>query len=131
MFSTLVIYFKFINIYTSIYSSLFGFFKAWKLWNEEEAVSLIDPEICNPDYVDDILRCIHIGLLCVQEIAKERPTMATVVSMLNSEIVKFPHPSQPAFIQRQTEHKGESSQSQQSHDSNSRNGVTITNLQGR
>ncbi|XP_045810130.1 G-type lectin S-receptor-like serine/threonine-protein kinase At1g11300 [Trifolium pratense] len=75
--------------------------KAWKLWNEEEIISLIDPEICNPDYVDDILRCIHIGLLCVQEIANERPTMATVVSMLNN-----------AFIQRQTEHKGESSQSQ-------------------
>ncbi|KAK2393357.1 G-type lectin S-receptor serine/threonine-protein kinase [Trifolium repens] len=109
--------------------SLLGY--AWKLWNEEEIITLIDPEICNPDYVDDILRCIHIGLLCVQEIAKERPTMATVVSMLNSEIVKFPHPSQPAFIQRQTEHKGESSQSQQSHDSNSRNGITITNLQGR
>jgi hypothetical protein len=105
--------------------------KAWKLWNEEEIITLIDPEICNPDYVDDILRCIHIGLLCVQEIAKERPTIATVVSMLNSEIVKFPHPSQPAFIQRQTEHKAESSQSQQSHDSNSRNGITITNLQGR
>ncbi|CAJ2648775.1 unnamed protein product [Trifolium pratense] len=109
--------------------SLLGY--AWKLWNEEEIISLIDPEICNPDYIDDILRCIHIGLLCVQEIAKERPTMATVVSMLNSEIVKFPRPSQPAFIQRHTEHKGESSQSQQSHDSNSRNSVTITNLQGR
>ncbi|PNX78731.1 cysteine-rich receptor-like protein kinase, partial [Trifolium pratense] len=64
------------------------------------------------------------------EIAKERPTMATVVSMLNSEIVKFPRPCQPAFIQRQTEHKGESS-TQQSRDSNSTNGVTITNLQGR
>jgi len=37
---------------------------------------LIDPEICNPDYMDQILRCIHFGLLCVQEIAKERPTMA-------------------------------------------------------
>ncbi|CAJ2648780.1 unnamed protein product [Trifolium pratense] len=108
--------------------SLLGY--AWKLWNEEEIISLIDPEICNPDYVDDILRCIHIGLLCVQEIAKERPTMATVVSMLNSEIVKFPRPCQPAFIQRQTGHKGESS-TQQSHDSNSTNGVTITNLQGR
>jgi hypothetical protein len=62
---------------------------------------LIDPQICNADGVDHILRCIHIGLLCVQEIAKERPTMATVVSMLNSEIVKFPRPFQPAFIQRQ------------------------------
>jgi hypothetical protein len=82
---------------------------------------LIDPEICNADGVDDILRCIHIGLLCVQEIAKERPTMATVVSMLNSEIVKFPRPFQPAFIQRQIEN----------HNLNSTNSVTVTSLQGR
>ncbi|XP_045814410.1 receptor-like serine/threonine-protein kinase SD1-8 isoform X2 [Trifolium pratense] len=107
--------------------SLLGY--AWKLWNEEEIVTLIDPEICNPDYVDDILRCIHIGLLCVQEIAKERPTMATVVLMLSSEIVKFPCPCQPAFIQRQIEHRGELPE--QSENSNSTNGVTITSLQGR
>jgi hypothetical protein len=90
---------------------------------------LIDPEICNPDYVDDILRCIHIGLLCVQEIAKERPTMATVVSMLNSEIVKFPCPCQPAFIQRQIEHRAELPE--QTENLNSTNNVTITSLEGR
>jgi hypothetical protein len=90
---------------------------------------LIDPEICNPDYVDDILRCIHIGLLCVQEIAKERPTMATVVSMLSSEIVKFPCPCQPAFIQRQIEHRAELPE--QTENLNSTNNVTITSLQGR
>ncbi|PNY01731.1 G-type lectin S-receptor-like serine/threonine-kinase [Trifolium pratense] len=97
---------------TSLYNheqtlNLLGY--AWKLWNEDEVVSLIDPQICNPEYLDDILRCIHIGLLCVQEIAKERPTMATVVSMLNSEIVKFPRPFQPGFIQRQIERRGEPS----------------------
>ncbi|GAU36631.1 hypothetical protein TSUD_387830 [Trifolium subterraneum] len=107
--------------------SLLGY--AWKLWNEEEVVSLIDPEICNPDNVDHILRCIHIGLLCVQEIAKERPTMATVVSMLSSEIVKFPSPCQPAFIQRQIEHRGDLPE--QSENLNSTNSVTITGLQGR
>ncbi|GAU36630.1 hypothetical protein TSUD_387820 [Trifolium subterraneum] len=99
--------------------SLLGY--AWKLWNEEEVVSLIDPQICNPEYLDDILRCIHIGLLCVQEIAKERPTMATVVSMLNSEIVKFPRPFQPGFIQRQIEHRGEPSV----------NSFPVTSLDGR
>ncbi|KAK2393396.1 G-type lectin S-receptor serine/threonine-protein kinase [Trifolium repens] len=99
--------------------SLLGY--AWKLWNEEQVASLIDPQICNADGVDHILRCIHIGLLCVQEIAKERPTMATVVSMLNSEIVKFPRPFQPAFIQRQIEN----------HNLNSTNSVTVTSLQGR
>ena len=88
---------------------------------------MIDQETCKPDYVDQILRCIHIGLLCVQEIAKERPTMATVVSMLNSEIVKLPRPSQPAFLLRQTEHRADSAQ--QNHDSN--NSVTVTSLQGR
>ncbi|KAH1145891.1 hypothetical protein AAZX31_15G063100 [Glycine max] len=76
--------------------SLLGY--AWQLWNEEEIVSLIDPEIFNPDNVNHILRCIHIGLLCVQELAKETPTMATVVSMLNSEVVNFPPPRQPSFI---------------------------------
>ncbi|CAJ2648779.1 unnamed protein product [Trifolium pratense] len=109
---------------TSLYNheqtlNLLGY--AWKLWNEDEVVSLIDPQICNPEYLDDILRCIHIGLLCVQEIAKERPTMATVVSMLNSEIVKFPRPFQPGFIQRQIERRGEPSV----------NRVTVTSLQGR
>ncbi|KAJ1434823.1 S-locus glycoprotein domain [Sesbania bispinosa] len=107
--------------------SLLGY--AWKLWNEEEIVSLIDPDISNPDCVDHILRCIHIGLLSVQEFAKERPTMATIVSMLNSEIVNFPAPRQPAFTQRQIEQSGDSSQL--SHDSNSINNVTVTNLQGR
>lgn len=114
---------------TSFYNhqalTLLGY--TWKLWNEDEVVALIDQEICNPDYVSNILRCIHIGLLCVQEIAKERPTMATVVSMLNSEIVKLPPPSQPAFLLRQTEHRADSAQ--QNHDSN--NSVTVTSLQGR
>jgi len=108
---------------------VFLFVKAWKVWNEDEIESLIDPEILNPEYVEHILRCIHIGLLCVQELAKERPAMATVLSMLNSEIVNFPPPQQPAFIQRHTELKGESSQ--RSHESNSINTVTVTNLQGR
>ncbi|KAI9083676.1 hypothetical protein K1719_034377 [Acacia pycnantha] len=80
--------------------SLLGF--AWKLWNEENIVQLIDPEISDQNLEKDILRCIHIGLLCVQELAIERPSMSTVVSMLNSEIVNLPPPRQPAFIQWQS-----------------------------
>ncbi|KAJ1375126.1 putative serine/threonine-protein kinase, partial [Sesbania bispinosa] len=102
---------------------------AWKLWNEKDIKSLIDQEICNPDYMKDILRCIHIGLLCVQEVAKERPTVATVVSMLNSEIVNLPLPSYPAFIERQIVWTGESSQ--QNYKTYSINNVTITDMHGR
>ncbi|OMO83122.1 Cysteine-rich receptor-like protein kinase, partial [Corchorus olitorius] len=74
---------------------------AWKLWQEENILGLVDMRICDSNYAEkeelDILRCIHVGLLCVQEFAKDRPTMSSVVSMLNSEIVDLPTPKQPAF----------------------------------
>jgi hypothetical protein len=44
-----------------------------------------------------ILRCIHVGLLCVQEFAKDRPTMSDVISMLTNETTSLPTPKQIAF----------------------------------
>ncbi|XP_054779112.1 LOW QUALITY PROTEIN: G-type lectin S-receptor-like serine/threonine-protein kinase At1g11330 [Prosopis cineraria] len=80
--------------------TLLGF--AWKLWMDANVIPLIDPQIYDPNFQNDILRCIHIGLLCVQELAKDRPPMASVLSMLQSEIIDIPPPRQPAFIFRQT-----------------------------
>ena len=45
---------------------------------------------------DEIMRCVHIGLLCVQDDVADRPTMASVEVMLNSYSATFPLPSQPA-----------------------------------
>lgn len=59
---------------------------------------LIDPildESCNRN---EALRCIHVGLLCVQDRAIDRPTMPDVVSMLSNETVQLPAPKQPAFF---------------------------------
>jgi len=39
-----------------------------------------------------------MGLLCVQEDPTNRPTMATIVLMLNSHSVTLPLPKQPAFL---------------------------------
>ncbi|KAJ0918617.1 putative protein kinase RLK-Pelle-DLSV family [Helianthus annuus] len=47
--------------------------------------------------VSEVLRCIHVALLCVQHHAEDRPTMLSVVLMLVSEGV-LPHPKQPAFF---------------------------------
>ena len=44
-----------------------------------------------------MLRCIHIGLLCVQENLVDRPTMANIVLMLNSYSLSLPIPAEPAF----------------------------------
>ncbi|KAK7287347.1 hypothetical protein RIF29_00619 [Crotalaria pallida] len=106
--------------------SLVGF--AWKLWKEGNILSLIDPEICDPCFENNILRCIHIGLLCVQELTKERPAISTVVLMLISEITHLPPPRQVAFVQKPN--SSSSASSQKSHAS-SNNNVTISEIQGR
>ena len=52
----------------------------------------------DPMSLRDMIRCIHIGLLCVQEDAAERPTMALVVLMLSSLSITLALPSEPAFF---------------------------------
>ncbi|XP_068312707.1 cysteine-rich receptor-like protein kinase 29 [Pyrus communis] len=69
---------------------------AWKSWKEDTASNLIDP-ISNSGSIPEIMRCIHIGLLCVQPNTADRPTMATVILMLTSYSLDLPVPSQPAF----------------------------------
>ncbi|CAN6543697.1 unnamed protein product [Malus baccata var. baccata] len=72
---------------------------AWQSWNEGKGLDLIDPillkDSCRPDQV---LRYIHIGLLCVQEDANSRPTMSSVVLMLKTETISLPKPERPAFF---------------------------------
>ncbi|CAI9267019.1 unnamed protein product [Lactuca saligna] len=70
---------------------------AWEQWNEGRSLELMDPileESCNPK---EVMTCIHVGLLCVQEHAMDRPTMLEVISMLTNEKMHLPEPKRPAF----------------------------------
>jgi hypothetical protein len=49
---------------------------------------------------NEFLRCVNVGLLCVQEDPTDRPTMSNVVFMLGSETATLPTPKQPAFVVR-------------------------------
>ncbi|RVW13845.1 G-type lectin S-receptor-like serine/threonine-protein kinase [Vitis vinifera] len=102
---------------------------AWKLWNEDNMEALIDGSISEACFQEEILRCIHVGLLCVQELAKDRPSISTVVPMLCSEIAHLPPPKQPAFTERQIGKDTESSQLRQRKYSVDR--ATITVIHGR
>ncbi|KAK9089620.1 hypothetical protein Scep_028702 [Stephania cephalantha] len=75
-------------------SSLLSY--AWDLWSEGKGLELMDPLLADTFSTDEFLRCIHIGLLCVQEDAADRPTMSSVVVMLGSDSSSFPQPLQPA-----------------------------------
>ena len=46
--------------------------------------------------ITEIMRFIHIGLLCVQENVADRPNMASVVLMINSNSFALTVPRQPA-----------------------------------
>ncbi|KAJ0637100.1 putative protein kinase RLK-Pelle-DLSV family [Helianthus annuus] len=76
---------------------------AWKSWRNGTASDIIDPILkTGSGSLRDIIRSIHIGLLCVQENVTDRPTMASVVLMLNSFSITLPVPTKPAFFVRST-----------------------------
>ncbi|XVE87862.1 hypothetical protein DITRI_Ditri19aG0022400 [Diplodiscus trichospermus] len=74
---------------------------AWKNWREGSTLKLIDPTL-RVSSKAEMTRCIHIALLCVQENVVDRPTMASVGVMLNSNSLTLPVPSQPAFFMHST-----------------------------
>ncbi|KAF3455499.1 hypothetical protein FNV43_RR00129 [Rhamnella rubrinervis] len=94
----------------------------WELWNDGKVLDIVDP-LCQSFSTDEVSRGIHIGLLCVQEAATERPTMSDVIFMLANETT-LPLPNTPAF----TSHYADSSKSS---GAISWNRVSITALEGR
>ncbi|KAL3741987.1 hypothetical protein ACJRO7_017468 [Eucalyptus globulus] len=73
---------------------------AWKLWNEENVLALVDSTKPATSFEVQLSRCIDVGLHCTQERAKDWPSISTVISMIDSEIVDLPRPKQPAFTAR-------------------------------
>ncbi|XP_024200105.2 G-type lectin S-receptor-like serine/threonine-protein kinase At1g11330 [Rosa chinensis] len=70
---------------------------AWELWKQGLGLQLMDPTLCSSYIEDQLLRCFHVGLLCVEEKAVDRPTMSDVISMLTNEGMSLPAPTKPAF----------------------------------
>ncbi|KAK4485129.1 hypothetical protein RD792_007741 [Penstemon davidsonii] len=102
----------------------------WRNWSEGTVERVVGPYFRETrDRVRDVLRCIHIGLLCVQANATYRPTMATVVLMLNSSSVTLPNPSRPAFCYQEPSLPQDSSSASATNPTI--NDVSITELEGR
>ncbi|KAJ6999590.1 hypothetical protein NC653_010344 [Populus alba x Populus x berolinensis] len=70
---------------------------AWRLWIEGKAMEFVGPLLVERGPAEGILRCMHIGLLCVQKDPADRPTMSFVDLALASDPIALPHPQQPAF----------------------------------
>lgn len=60
----------------------------------------MDPSLSDSFVPDEVKRCIHVGLLCVEHYANDRPTMSDVISMLTNKYEHVTLPKRPAFYVR-------------------------------
>jgi hypothetical protein len=87
---------------------------------------LIDELVGDLCSLSNVLRHIHVGLLCVQEKPEDRPNMSSVVQMLSSDCL-LPKPRQPGFFTNSIEVNPSPSK----HTTCSANGISITLLEAR
>ncbi|PON45600.1 Cysteine rich receptor like kinase [Trema orientale] len=104
------------------YTSLIAY--AWHMWSENKGLDMVDKELDGSYSSTEATRCIHMGLLCVQYHAKDRPTMPDVVFMLSNETDR-PQPKQPFLT---SQHLPDQLQAESKC---SANRVTLTTLGGR
>ena len=81
--------------------------------------------------VSEVLKCIQVGLLCVQKHPEERPLMSSVLFMLDSaETASLPQPKEPGFYTERTFTETNSSASSNYNPIVS-NEISVTKFQGR
>uniref|UniRef100_A0A453D3A6 non-specific serine/threonine protein kinase n=1 Tax=Aegilops tauschii subsp. strangulata TaxID=200361 RepID=A0A453D3A6_AEGTS len=97
---------------------------AWRLWADGKATELVHSSFAESYSLHEVVRCIQVGLLCVQDRPDDRPLMSSVTFMLENESALLPAPKQPAFFALQNFETEESRE-------NSVNAVSITAVEGR
>ncbi|OAY67172.1 Cysteine-rich receptor-like protein kinase 25 [Ananas comosus] len=103
--------------------------RAWEVWKEGRWFELIDPSLDGSSETYEVVRCIHVGLMCVQENAADRPTMSNVIVMLSSDSTNLPDPKQPAYFNVRI--KDEAEMASDFIVPASENEITFTGLEGR
>ncbi|KAK9089537.1 hypothetical protein Scep_028619 [Stephania cephalantha] len=98
---------------------------AWELWKDGRILELVDPSMGNSFPEQEAVRFIQVGILCVQENAKDRPTMSNAISLLGKE-TPIPSLKQPAFVLISNHNSANASASSHSH-----NEMSITVIEGR
>uniref|UniRef100_A0A0E0M493 non-specific serine/threonine protein kinase n=1 Tax=Oryza punctata TaxID=4537 RepID=A0A0E0M493_ORYPU len=101
---------------------------AWNMWKEGKTKDLADSSIIDSCSLDEVLLCIHVALLCVQENPNDRPLMSSTVFILeNGSSTALPAPSRPAYFAYRSDESEQSRENIQ----NSMNTFTLTNIEGR
>ncbi|XP_028760914.1 cysteine-rich receptor-like protein kinase 10 [Neltuma alba] len=71
---------------------------AWKHWRDDNLIAILDSNLTEAGSHSEIIKCIHIGLLCVQGNPGVRPSMNKAVQYLSNDSIQLPIPQEPAFF---------------------------------
>uniref|UniRef100_A0A251T959 Receptor-like serine/threonine-protein kinase n=2 Tax=Helianthus annuus TaxID=4232 RepID=A0A251T959_HELAN len=112
-------------IHKEDYNNLIG--HAWRLHNEDQSLQLVAKCLGESMNVSQVLRSIHVGLLCVQRYPEDRPTMTSTIRMLENE-GPLPSPKEPGFYVGKSKHDTPFSSS---YETSSNNELSISMLNGR
>ena len=104
--------------------------KAWELWNRDAAFELMDPLISDSCDQHQFVKCVHLGLLCVEDNALDRPTMFDFISMLGNDTAVLPLPKKPTFYRGSRAHQSEPQEIISSQEI-SASGLSISKMEGR
>nr|XP_043615913.1 G-type lectin S-receptor-like serine/threonine-protein kinase At4g27290 [Erigeron canadensis] len=75
---------------------------AWRLYNENKSFDLVDSCLCNSYSTSELMRSVHVGLLCVQNRPEDRPSAQSVIDMLDGE-GSLLSPKKPGFFIHRSE----------------------------
>ncbi|XP_019196680.1 PREDICTED: G-type lectin S-receptor-like serine/threonine-protein kinase At4g27290 isoform X2 [Ipomoea nil] len=103
---------------------------AWILHKENRSLELVDPKLVDSCHLGEVIRSIHVGLLCVQQSPEDRPNMSSVVWMLSNEGV-LPEVKQPGFFTERSVVISGNQSSWSTHTPSTVNDMTITLLDAR
>lgn len=92
-------------------------------------MELIDPLLECEFPTSEVVRCIQVGLSCVQQHQEDRPTMASVLLMLDSDSVLLPQPGRPGLYSERC--FSETDSSSRGRLNSGSNDITVTLLEGR
>ncbi|XP_060213980.1 cysteine-rich receptor-like protein kinase 2 [Lycium barbarum] len=80
---------------------------AWQHFQHGRVEELFDPNLMLHNYhtsnvKKEVLRMVHVGLLCTQEVPGLRPSMSKALQMLVKKEEELPVPSNPPFVDEKT-----------------------------
>ncbi|KAL7241054.1 hypothetical protein ACSBR2_006639 [Camellia fascicularis] len=106
---------------------------AWEHFQQGAVEELFDPNLMlhnynhNSNIKNEVLRVVHIGLLCTQEAPSLRPSMSTALRMLANKDENLPPPTNPPFIDEKTMELNDTRENQ-TYPLNVDNSASIANL---